>query len=75
MGIPGLQYKDQGGVMKYIECIHCQKRYGANAKHMAAIGKKVRCTNCGKSFPILVYEAKPAPSEATHSEAATKGRL
>ena len=45
--------------MKYIECIHCRKRFAANEKHMAAFGKKVRCACCGKSFPIVVYEVKP----------------
>jgi predicted Zn finger-like uncharacterized protein len=53
--------------MQYIECIHCQKRYAANAKHEAALRKKVRCTNCGKSFPIVVYEVKPAESHSSDS--------
>lgn len=27
---------------------------------MAAMGtKKVRCPNCGRSFPIVVYEPRP----------------
>jgi len=45
--------------MKYIECIHCQKRYPANRKlEEAALRKKVRCTECGGSFPIVIYEIK-----------------
>lgn len=44
--------------MQYIECIHCHKRYPANKKLRASIGKKVRCTECWKSFPIIVYEVK-----------------
>lgn len=55
--------------MQYIECIHCHKRYAANAKHRAAIGKKVRCTECWKSFPIVVYEVKAEKEpEAGESE-------
>ena len=47
--------------MKYIECIHCQKRYPSNRKLEAAVlRKKVRCTECGGSFPIVIYEIKPA---------------
>jgi DNA-directed RNA polymerase subunit RPC12/RpoP len=53
--------------MQYIECIHCQKRYPANQKMRDAVTKKVRCTECGKSFPIVVYEVKseapPKPRE------------
>jgi len=45
--------------MKYIECVHCQKRYPSNRKFEEAMGKKVRCTECGESFPIAVYTAKP----------------
>ncbi len=45
--------------MKYIECIHCQKRYPANRKlEEAALRKKVRCTECGGSFPIVIYEVR-----------------
>ncbi|MDX8402826.1 MAG: hypothetical protein R8K54_00275 [Mariprofundaceae bacterium] len=44
--------------MKYIECVHCQKRYPSNRKFEEAMGKKVRCTECGGSFPIIVYAAK-----------------
>ncbi|MFC1542879.1 hypothetical protein ACFL4M_03215 [Pseudomonadota bacterium] len=43
--------------MKYIECIHCQKRYPSNSKfEQAALRRKVRCKECGGSFPIVVYE-------------------
>jgi len=45
--------------MKYIECIHCEKRYPSNRKfEEAALRKKVRCTTCGGSFPIVIYEVK-----------------
>ncbi|MDT8377140.1 MAG: hypothetical protein RQ867_10460 [Mariprofundaceae bacterium] len=55
--------------MKYIECNHCQKRYPANRKfEAAALRRKVRCTSCGKSFPIVVYEVKPAADTTTGSE-------
>lgn len=45
--------------MKYIECIHCQKRYPSNRKFEEATGKKVRCTECGQSFSIVVHTAAP----------------
>lgn len=55
--------------MKYIECIHCQKRYPANRKlEEAALHKKVRCTECGGSFPIVIYEIKPKQSNSPDSE-------
>jgi NAD-dependent SIR2 family protein deacetylase len=49
--------------MKFIECNHCQKRYPSNPKFEAvALRKKVRCTDCGESFPIVIYEMKPEKS-------------
>jgi predicted Zn finger-like uncharacterized protein len=55
--------------VRYIECIHCQKRYKATDKHMAAMGrKKVRCPNCGRSFPIVVYEPRPEESHLVDQE-------
>jgi len=46
--------------MKFIECNHCQKRYPSNRKfEEAALRRKVRCTDCGESFPIVVYEVSP----------------
>lgn len=51
--------------MKYVECIHCQKRYPSNRKFEAAMGKKVRCTECEKSFPIIIYEVK-AQNDSDH---------
>ena len=57
--------------MKYIECIHCQKRYPSNRKlEAAAHRKKIRCTACGNSFPIVIYEVKavvaPKPKVKEH---------
>jgi len=49
--------------MQYIECIHCHKRYPANKKMRSAIGKKIRCTECWRSFPIVVYEIKTSEEE------------
>jgi len=49
--------------VQYIECIHCGKRFPATEKMKAAMGTKVRCPECGTSFPIVVYEAKPADSK------------
>ncbi len=51
--------------MQYIECVHCGKRYASNQKFRDAMGKKVRCTECQKSFPIIVYDAKPQDDAAT----------
>lgn len=50
--------------MQYIECIHCHKRYPANRKLRAAIGRRVRCTECWKSFPIIVYEVSASEKSA-----------
>jgi len=50
--------------VQYIECIHCGKRFPATEKMKAAMGKKVRCPECGTSFPIVVYEAKVDDSKA-----------
>ena len=55
--------------MKYIECNNCQKRYPANRKlEAAALRKRVRCTECGESFPIVIYEVKAK----TNSKASSK---
>jgi len=50
--------------MQYVECIHCRKRYAANQKFRDAIGRKVRCSACGKAFPIVVYHAKPEAADS-----------
>lgn len=58
--------------MKYIECTHCQKRYPANRKmEEAALRKKVRCTECGNSFPIVIYEIRPKQTDAADRETGT----
>jgi len=55
--------------MKYIECIHCQKRYPSNRKfEEAALRRKVRCTECGGSFPIVVYEVSHEKNGSTNQE-------
>jgi len=55
--------------MKFIECNHCQKRYPSNRKfEEAALRRKVRCTDCGESFPIVVYEVKPEQESSTDPE-------
>ncbi len=50
--------------MRYIECSHCQKRYPSNRKFEEGARKKlsVRCSNCKKPFPIVVYEVKDGES-------------
>jgi transcription elongation factor Elf1 len=55
--------------MKFIECKHCQKRYPSNRKfEEAALRKKVRCTNCGESFPIVIYEVESGKNRSADSE-------
>lgn len=61
--------------MQYIECIHCKKRYPATGKMRVAMGRKrVRCSNCGKSFPIIVYESRPAGQGATEPHRSDGGK-
>jgi len=57
------------GKMKYIECNHCQKRYPSNRKfEEAALRRKVRCTDCGESFPIVIYEVQPEQETSSDPE-------
>lgn len=47
--------------MEYIQCSHCNKKYGVNDKIRAAAGRTIQCKNCGKSFEIEIFET-PSPS-------------
>jgi len=51
--------------VKYIECSHCQKRYPSNSKleEGARAKKSVRCSDCKKTFQIVVYEVKDGKSQ------------
>jgi len=51
--------------MQYIECVHCHKRYAANQKLKDAMGTKVRCAECGASFPIVIHDADPLHDPAS----------
>lgn len=51
--------------MQYIECIHCRKRYPATRKMRDAMGRRVRCTSCGKSFPIIIFDSRVDQPPAT----------
>lgn len=56
--------------MQYIECIHCNKRYPATRKMRDAMGRRVRCTSCGKSFPIIIFDSRVEQSSAAAHTAA-----
>lgn len=63
--------------MEHIQCPHCKKKYGANDKIRAAVGKKIRCKHCQEIFEIVIQQAgnkqeikpdsveKPAASKET----------
>jgi len=43
--------------MEYIQCPHCNKKYGVNDTIKAAIGKKIRCKQCKEAFEISIQQA------------------
>ena len=65
--------------MEYIQCPHCQKKYGVNDKARASVGKNLRCKACQQSFVITILNtddqpgkaADPQPQAAAASEQAT----
>ncbi len=54
--------------MEYIQCPHCQKKYGVNEKVRAASGKNIRCKACQESFEITIFSTPAAPVESDVSE-------
>ncbi len=62
--------------MEYIQCPHCDKKYGVNDKIRAATGKSIRCKQCSQPFEIIIHNANadpqpaPAPQPATPAPAA-----
>jgi len=47
--------------MEYIQCSHCNKKYGVNDKIRAATGRNITCKNCQQAFEIILFET-PTPS-------------
>lgn len=43
--------------MEYIQCPHCQKKYGVSEKLRAATGKRIRCKHCQQTFAIFIQES------------------
>jgi len=46
--------------LEYIQCPHCQKKYGVNEKVRAASGKTIKCKACKEPFEIVIFST-PAP--------------
>jgi len=49
--------------MEYIQCPHCEKRYGVNDKTRAAEGKATGCKACGENFEIKIVPDSMEPLE------------
>ncbi len=55
--------------MEYIQCTHCGKKYRANDKVRAAIGRKIKCTACQETFPIVIQQyTKKTETTSTAAE-------
>ncbi len=55
--------------MEYIQCSHCNKKYGINDKVRAAAGRNIVCKGCGESFKIVIFETPTASMQATNKAA------
>jgi len=55
--------------MEYIQCSHCNKKYGINDKVRAAAGRNIVCKGCGESFEIVIFETPTASMPATNKAA------
>ena len=42
--------------MEFIQCPHCQKKYGVSDKLRRATGKRIRCKHCQNTFIIFIQE-------------------
>lgn len=49
--------------MEYIQCPHCQKKYGVSDKLRAAVGKRIRCKHCQETFAIFIQEGISASAQ------------
>ncbi len=54
--------------MEYIQCSHCQKKYGVNDKLKSAAGKQIRCKHCHETFEIVIHDNRRALEPQTDSE-------
>ena len=52
--------------MEYIQCPHCNKKYGVNDKMRAASGRTITCKNCDKAFEIILFETPTASTPETN---------
>jgi len=57
--------------MEYIQCSHCNKKYGVNDKVRAAAGRNITCKACGNPFEIVLFET-PSPSIPETNQDAAK---
>lgn len=51
--------------MEYVQCPHCQKKYGVNDTVREWVGKKCRCKQCKGTMEVIIQSAQPqqpAPS-------------
>jgi len=44
--------------LEYIQCTHCNKRYAANDKARAAVGKFTPCRNCKEDFLVVILDTE-----------------
>lgn len=56
--------------MEYIQCPHCNKKYGVNDKIRAASGRTITCKNCDEAFEIVLFETPTASAPETNKTAA-----
>jgi len=57
--------------MEYIQCSHCNKKYGVNDNVRAAAGRNITCKSCGNPFEIVLFET-PSPSMPEINKEAAK---
>jgi len=58
--------------MEYIQCSHCNKKYGVNDKIRAAAGRTIHCKSCGEPFEIELFETPSASMPQTSQPAHAK---
>jgi len=44
--------------LEYIQCTHCNKRYAANEKARAAVGKFTPWRNCKEEFLVVILDTE-----------------
>jgi len=58
--------------LEYIQCSHCDKKYGVNDKIKAATGKQIRCKHCHAVFDIVIHSDHQSPEPQQHEPAASE---